>query len=76
MNLHPRREGGWIGLGSGDFSKFFFSYVYYVVCRSQEGVGSGRQEGSGVGRKRLELVMVTCLAPALTKVREKLLDWG
>ena len=44
MDLHPRKEGGWIGLGSGDFMQLF-SYVYYVVCRSQEGVGSGRQEG-------------------------------
>ncbi len=47
-----------------------------MVYRSQEGVGSGRQEYSGVGREQPELVMAKCLAPALTEVREKGLEWG
>jgi hypothetical protein len=28
MDLHPRREG-WIGLGSGDFSKCFLMYIMW-----------------------------------------------
>ncbi len=69
-------KGAGLGLDQGILASVFLCILCVTVCRSQKGVGSGRQEGSGVGKERLELVMVTCSAPALTKVREKRLDWG
>ncbi len=54
--------------------KCFLMYIMRFAGLKKE--WEERQEGSGVGRERLELVMVTCSAPVLTKVREKLLDWG
>ncbi len=58
------RKGAGLGLDQVILASVFLC----ILC--------GLQEGSGVGRELLELVMVTCLEPALTKVREKLLDWG
>jgi hypothetical protein len=31
MDLHPRREGSWIGLGLGDFSKCFLMYIMWFA---------------------------------------------
>ena len=36
MDLHPRREGGWIGLGSGDFSKCFLMYIMWFAGLKKE----------------------------------------
>ncbi len=50
--------------------------MWFAGLKKELEAGDKRAVESGLWRELLELVMVTCSAPALTKVREKRLDWG
>jgi hypothetical protein len=45
MDLHPRREGGGIGLGSGDFSKLFL--MWFAGLKKELEAGDKKAVESG-----------------------------